>query len=544
MGSHTSSVARLAAARLGAALGALLLAACGAPPSEPARPAGIASVAPRSVGPQAAMAAGPTCGGATTHEKHINQFTCITCHPCGGQFGFDVVTTFPGGTTTEGGTLTRGTATTPTTCAVGCHSPLGSPVQAVSWAAPGPLACTACHAPTAFPPTHPGTFTSTTTRAECEACHAGGSHLQGTVSLVGHPPGWVDQASAGFHAFSANRGLASCQQCHGQDLAGGATGVACGRCHDASLPAGVTSWKTSCVMCHGGTDSQTGAPPAALWGQAGDPTRGGGPADPVRVGAHATHLGASAISPAISCGTCHVVPTDALSAAHVEASTGTPTAEVTFSGAAAAGGASPAWSRTDARCSNVYCHGATLAAGGTTTSPTWTGGAAQAACGSCHGVPPPAPHPAAADLAACASCHPLTMTSAGALIAPGAGGKHLDGVVEASGGHAASWMDPTSPAFHASSANLGLASCQGCHGVNLDGVEGAPPPPAPRATRPAARPATSPPAPAATAARPTRPGRRRGPPGATRPIRCGSAPTPSTSTGAPGRGPSTARPAT
>jgi hypothetical protein len=60
----------------------------------------------------------------------------------------------------------------------------------------------------------------------------------------------------------------------------------------------------------------------------------------------------------------------------------------------------------------------------------------------------------------------------GNVIAPAAGGKHLDGIVEATGGHPASWMDPASSGFHAYSVNAGIASCRSCHGANLDGVGG------------------------------------------------------------------------
>jgi predicted CxxxxCH...CXXCH cytochrome family protein len=62
------------------------------------------------------------------------------------------------------------------------------------------------------------------------------------------------------------------------------------------------------------------------------------------------------------------------------------------------GGVVPTWTGTT--CTN-YCHGANLT-GGTATAPTWTGTATQAACNSCHGAPPPAPHSTST---ACASCH-------------------------------------------------------------------------------------------------------------------------------------------
>jgi predicted CxxxxCH...CXXCH cytochrome family protein len=342
----------------------------------------------------------------------------------------------------------------------------------VSWNAPAPLACVDCHATTSLPAQHPS-VAANASRADCLGCHNVSNHMNGVVVAAGHVAAWSDTTSAGFHAFEANKGLAACQGCHGASLDGMAgSGSACGRCHDAALPPGVASWKANCTMCHGGTGSQTGAPPKALWGFAGDPARGGGTADAVRTGAHAKHLATSSISPAIACSACHVVPASALSAGHVETTSGIPTAGVTFGGAATAGGASPTWTRASATCSSVYCHGATTH-GGTNTSPVWTAGASQAACGTCHGLPPPSPHPSASGLASCATCHPQTMDALGNVIAPASGGAHLNGVVDVSGGgHGAGWLDPTSTGFHAYSANANVASCQGCHGANLDGVGG------------------------------------------------------------------------
>ena len=144
---------------------------------------------------------------------------------------------------------------------------------------------------------------------------------------------------------------------------------------------------------------------------------------------------------------------------------------MTFGGIAGARpGSVPAWDRTTATCSSTYCHGATLA-GGTNTAPLWTGGPSQATCGSCHGVPPPAPHPAS-DLTGCVACHPETMDAGGALIPPSLGGKHVDGIVEAAGAHDAAWMDQASAGFHAYPANANLQSCTACHGATLAGGSG------------------------------------------------------------------------
>jgi hypothetical protein len=108
--------------------------------------------------------------------------------------------------------------------------------------------------------------------------------------------------------------------------------------------------------------------------------------------------------------------------------------------------------------------------GGTNKTPVWTAvGEGQAACGTCHGLPPPLPHPEVEyDLTLCAVCHSDTLDPGGGMIPPAEGGLHLDGLVEASG-HEPSWMDTASEDFHAFSANRGLGSCATCHGIDLGG---------------------------------------------------------------------------
>lgn len=438
--------------RTGAALLLVaLLAGCGqgAPKQAPA-PAGS------SRGAHAALTGDAVCGGATAHDVHVRMFRCDACHPTGATFGFDVPFTFAGGTTTLGGTLVRDA--TGTTCTVACHYPKGAPAVAITWSTPGPLACTTCHDASRMPQAHPP-VAANATRADCQACHLLGDHTGGTVAVTGHSPAWSDETSAGFHAASANADLASCRGCHGQDLAGTAVATACARCHDVGLPAGVASWKVSCVMCHGGVDLPgVGAPPKATWGNS---------ADAVRIGAHTTHLRASALAPAAGCDACHPVPTDVFTPGHLDGGT----AEVTFSRAVP--GVTSTWNRATATCSGTYCHGAGLG-GGSKTAPVWTRvGLGEAACGTCHGLPPPPPHPVVgSSLTGCAGCHALTLDPAGAMIPPAQGGKHLDGAVEATGGHPAAFKDPASPGFHAYAANRGLSPCQGCHGAALDGAGG------------------------------------------------------------------------
>ena len=133
---------------------------------------------------------------------------------------------------------------------------------------------------------------------------------------------------------------------------------------------------------------------------------------PPATGAHLTHVGGSALGPPFGCETCHVVPKVPHHADGV--------ARVTFGPAATHGGATkPTWD--GARCAGTYCHGATLRDGSNTT-PAWNGGAAEATCGSCHGIPPGKPHPAATS---CAGCHPgYTATAVNLAL-------HLNGAIDA-----------------------------------------------------------------------------------------------------------------
>ncbi len=376
----------------------------GAPPWDLA---GLADPGRPSVGAHTAhVEAGPLAGALACGECHPDPRLGSTIH-MSGTVDVDFAAL------AAQGTSPRWDAATATCSATYCHGATlgGGTNKAPVWTrvGAGEAACGTCHG---VPPPAPHAAVPGDAKT-CGACHPGtvdagtgevvegGLHLDGRVEAVAaHPDSWLDPADAGFHAYAADAGLAACQACHGQDLGGGFTGVACARCHDASLPPGVASWRTNCVMCHGGADNQTGAPPRATWGRGGDP---------VRVGAHTSHVAGGAIALALDCDACHVKPADALSPGHVDE----PTATVTFAGLAVPpGGPAPAWDRPSATCSATYCHGATLQ-GGTNQTPAWTTvDGTQAACGTCHGIPPPTGlHPdhvaggayyANAD---CANCH-------------------------------------------------------------------------------------------------------------------------------------------
>ena len=178
----------------------------------------------------------------------------------------------------------------------------------------------------------------------------------------------------------------------------------------------------SCVDCHSAgevTDTFT-----AL-GQITDPEFRG-------VGAHVAHAVPSRAVP-VPCTECHTVPTAIGDEGHID----TPwPAEVPWGDLAKLGGASVPFDNTEPLTCTVYCHGTTLT-GGEVPDPTWTGGPEASACTSCHGNPPPPPHPTAT---ACSDCHERPAET-----------EHVDGIVQLSAG-----------------------SCAGCHGEGEDDL--APPP--------------------------------------------------------------------
>lgn len=162
--------------------------------------------------------------------------------------------------------------------------------------------------------------------------------------------------------------------------------------------------------CHGDQDSI--APPRDTTGQTDSSLR--------TIGAHRSHLApAPTWYRKLSCSDCHLVPGSPGDAGHMD----TPApAELAFGTLATTGGVAPAWDGTT--CSNVYCHGATLQ-GGTNSQPTWTiTDGSQAACGSCHAFPPPAPHPDAAD---CGTCHPTVQPGSMEFLDPDS---HINGQVD------------------------------------------------------------------------------------------------------------------
>ena len=265
------------------------------------------------------------------------------------------------------------------------------------------------------------------TAPKCNTCH--GPDYKG---LANAPSCEACHAAAGFPDFLNNCGfchgdppavphvqLTTCSACH--QGYGDNTGSGIQATNKATHMNGVVDVSgAACTACHGTTDVNA-APPKD--------TRGNSATTFVSVGAHQIHLNTT-IAKAVACGECHIVPSN------VSHATNPPASKVTF-GALANKGTTTVWNSGTATCASTYCHGGSTAlAGGQATTPVWTTvDGSQKACTSCHGAPPPAPHPQNAD---CATCHTgYTVVQANAAT-------HVDGVV-----------------------NVRVLTCSSCHGDAL-----------------------------------------------------------------------------
>lgn len=167
----------------------------------------------------------------------------------------------------------------------------------------------------------------------------------------------------------------------------------------------------ACSTCHGSATSA--APPGALGGFTAIEYLG--------VGAHTAHLTGPTLGRPIDCQECHTLPATIDAPGHIDDDW---PAEMKWGPLSKTGSTSPSWDRAAGTCSNMYCHGATLR-GGVSTVPVWTTvDGTQLLCTSCHGAPPPAPHPPSA---ACENCHGPT-AGAGLTIANPA--THIDGKLQ------------------------------------------------------------------------------------------------------------------
>lgn len=287
-----------------------------------------------------------------------------------------------------------------------CHGATlsGGATTAPVWTQQGgaQVACGSCHG---LPPSD-----GHEQNPNCYGCHptvdanrkiiAPAQHIDGFVQAAGkgHPDGYGEGSVHGPDFFATPQ---VCTVCHGATLDGGtAKSCASAGCHDPG-------WKTDCTRCHGGTDTQTGAPPAAVDGATSTSVPG--------VGRHTSHTTTGASHAAYECKTCHQVPTDVLSPGHI----GPSPAELTFTGLAQG-------SRYDASthtCSGVYCHGDGRGAGG---SAVWTG-TLSGGCGACHAETPPSGRHrkhVVDKKYSCATCHSCVVNASKQVTDPA---RHVDG---------------------------------------------------------------------------------------------------------------------
>jgi predicted CxxxxCH...CXXCH cytochrome family protein len=355
--------------------------------------------------------------------------------------------------------------------------------------------CQACHGGLAGNAAPPGSLRGATERSDrgvgAHQVHLAGSAVRGPVAcgechpvppLAGpNPPTHLDgRVEVAFGALASRGGAPAWNPaaltcagtyCHGGGLgAGGVLTVpvwtaadgaasACGACHGFPPPAPHPP-STRCAGCHPGTVRDDGTIDLAggqhvdgqlqvsglscqscHGGQAGNAappfgTRGETSTTALAVGAHQAHVRDGELRAALACQACHPVPSGL---GHSDGQV-----ELAFGDLARSDGAAPAWSRAGASCASTYCHGATLAAGGTATAPVWTRvDGTQRTCGACHGNPPASvkgvAHPALAD---CHACHPDTVRADGTIDV--AGQHHLDGRLDV------------------------RLTCDGCHGAPPD----------------------------------------------------------------------------
>lgn len=272
--------------------------------------------------------------------------------------------------------------------------------------------CAACHG---------SNFTGGTSGKSCFTCHASYPHSV-FVAASGHPG----------YLLSQGYPLAQCKTCHGAAYTGGSVvNVSCSSagCHVDNT--GAAKSPEACNTCHGqfralAGDALSAAPPKSVLGDSLTTARG--------IGAHSKHLVSGTLGKVLKCAECHVNPATLFAPGHID----TPLpAEVAFNDTLArliTGSGTfvptPIYNPTTLTCTNTYCHGKwqlkksgsifeyvftdSVIVGNITNDPSWTGGASEAPCGSCHGLPPTG-H-LSFPLSGCANCHTGVVNGSGQIV--------------------------------------------------------------------------------------------------------------------------------
>jgi predicted CxxxxCH...CXXCH cytochrome family protein len=335
------------------------------------------------------------------------------------------------------------------TCTTACHGEAASP----AWTSDPTLDCASCHGlPPAVAPHDP----SMSLQA-CATCHPGtvlptGAlnrasklHLDGKVDVsVFHSDTW---SSPTEHGRAAMTELGACASCHGQDFAGGTSGVSCNACHQT---AGHASWTTDCTFCHGDRASGRASPPLD--------TQGRSDATNVSVGVHAAHVGTTIASP-LHCDACHPSRGDIRTdTAHID---GDGIAEVQFGALAKSGGAAATYTRTSgtsATCASTYCHGRFTGgvSSGSGATMSWTS-TTPVGCTSCHGSPPSSGRHSTHSGISCYNCHNAVVDASNGIVGASL---HVNGVEDVRFGGTRSGGSPVSGTWNPSTRSCSVS----CHG--------------------------------------------------------------------------------
>jgi predicted CxxxxCH...CXXCH cytochrome family protein len=321
----------------------------------------------------------------------------------------------------------------------------GSDCTTCHTASGGPTACTTCHGTPPASGAHLAHATSPRLgrAVDCAQCHTvpdvytAAGHVTTAAGTPDPPPAELVfgplARTGGSPSYDAPSGACSSVYCHGgarPTWTGGPDQAACGTCHGA--PPASHPPDTDCARCHVAPLASTHVNGVV---DLGDPGGGctschGGPTRPLG-GAHRAHLeGPRALAAPLACTDCHVVPATVDAPGHVDS---VAPAEVTFGALATSDQASPSFAAGDRSCSGVYCHGggARLADDAAPTrlaAVQWTSTGGQAACGTCHGVPPvDATHARTLVLRDCVTCHPGTVDGTGAIRFEGGTTLHMNG---------------------------------------------------------------------------------------------------------------------
>jgi predicted CxxxxCH...CXXCH cytochrome family protein len=394
----------------------------------------------------------PTHTSTVDDAAGSNAAVCAQCHTQGANLSTPIITTYVTG---KPGCFNSTL----------CHGPMGHPA---GWAQPsqhGAAAranltyCQQCHAdnPTGGPGSKPRFNVALGRLVDgantgCEVCHA---------PLAAHPR--VLQIPAVFGTLSTFTPIGTPWYLHCKADPSGFD--ACNRCHGAALDGvGAVSGATGCTFCH-----RNRVPTSLLDCASCHFSPPNGSVYPNIAGVHVTHVSGT-FSPVFTCSDCHFgigsITLDHFNRAKAH-TTAVQAGAVVFGAMAATGGLTPAYNATTQQCTNTYCHGnSTSIIGGTNKSPIWnqTNYLTAAGCGTCHGFPPAAPHTGAGATATqCINCHPHVNASGTGFTDPT---KHINGVIDATGGAAHSFPYPGSvhkSAAGASPFNGCLTSGTGCH---------------------------------------------------------------------------------